>query len=468
MKSLMHSRFASVLLFVLSLGNAACKDLQIPNYNAQSITDLAQGATPAAVGTAATGLLVASRNFNTSSLASYLVLASEFGREGYDLDPSNGQHPIDRLDQIGTAEASYAGWGRAYTMIRQANIIIRALETAVGLTDQEKEAVRGFTKTMHALALHRVNNVFDNAGAPIDVDIPTSADAAPIVPNAQVKARIVQLLDEAKTHLAAGGTRFHFKLSPGFTGFDTPATFLKFNRALRARMAVYQQDWPTALTALSESFLDVGQPLTLGAYDAYSSNSGDLPNPLFDPTCRVLFSIPENETEAQLQTDGVTRDRRYVQKVQRIPGLGPAPAVRVIHGISVAHCFTMYGSASTSIPIIRNEELILLRAEARYNSADPGGALTDINFVRQNSGGLNPVGAFADATAFADELLYNRRYSLLWEGGHRWIDMRRYGRLAALPRALARHKIFPHLPLPLSECTPRQPAPAGCTYPAGI
>ncbi|MBI4419938.1 MAG: RagB/SusD family nutrient uptake outer membrane protein [Gemmatimonadetes bacterium] len=128
----------------------------------------------------------------------------------------------------------------------------------------------------------------------------------------------------------------------------------------------------------------------------------------------------------------------------------------------------MYDSPNAAIPIIRNEELILVRAEARWNTGDPAGALADINFVRTTSGGLPSLAGFASATAFVDELLYNRRYSMIWEGGHRWIDMRRYDRLAQLPRALARHKIFPYLPLPLSECTPRQPAPAGCTAPPGF
>ena len=35
--------------------------------------------------------------------------------------------------------------------------------------------------------------------------------------------------------------------------------------------------------------------------------------------------------------------------------------------------------------------------------------------------------------ALVNELLYNRRYSLLWEQGTRWIDARRFGLLAAPP-----------------------------------
>ncbi|NIM60897.1 MAG: RagB/SusD family nutrient uptake outer membrane protein, partial [Acidobacteria bacterium] len=80
------------------------------------------------------------------------------------------------------------------------------------------------------------------------------------------------------------------------------------------------------------------------------------------------------------------------------------------------------------IPIIRNEELILLRAEINIGMNLISDAADDINFIRVNSGGLDPR-TNLDATNILDELLKQRRYSLLFEGGHRWIDMRRYGRL---------------------------------------
>jgi hypothetical protein len=92
-----------------------------------------------------------------------------------------------------------------------------------------------------------------------------------------------------------------------------------------------------------------------------------------------------------------------------------------------------YPSPGTPIPLIKNEELILLRAEANIGLTDLGTALTDLNLVRQSSGGLPALGGLADQTAATDELLYNRLFSLLYEGGHRWIDLRRYGRLALSP-----------------------------------
>ena len=137
-------------------------------------------------------------------------------------------------------------------------------------------------------------------------------------------------------------------------------------------------------------------------------------------------------------------------------------------GIQVSSCFKLYPTSSTPIPIIRNEELILLRAEAELFTGDRTNALLDINLIRVNAGRLAPLAIDPGDPGMLNELLYNRRYSLMWEGAHRWVDARRFGRLALLPRTLPKHKIFPYLNLSVDECTPRSPQPPGCTPPPGI
>jgi hypothetical protein len=95
-------------------------------------------------------------------------------------------------------------------------------------------------------------------------------------------------------------------------------------------------------------------------------------------------------------------------------------------------------------------------------------ALADLNLIRTVSGGLAPiasvpgVGGTYSGDLLLDELLYNKRYSLVYEYGQRWVDLRKYKLLQTLPKALPAHKIFDHLPIPSTECSSRSPAPAGC------
>jgi len=107
--------------------------------------------------------------------------------------------------------------------------------------------------------------------------------------------------------------------------------------------------------------------------------------------------------------------------------------------------------------LIINEELLLLRAEIRWNTGNRQGAIDDINLVRQHAGGLPPALLTAASTddAFITELLYNRLYSLMWTQGTRWIDARRYNRTAALPRDRAGDVVHPYMLVPVGECDAR-------------
>jgi hypothetical protein len=144
-----------------------------------------------------------------------------------------------------------------------------------------------------------------------------------------------------------------------------------------------------------------------------------------------------------------------------------ADNVLTVQGLSSDKLVTVYNSASAAVPIIRNEELILLRAEANLGLGNLAAVVTDINVIRTRAGGLAPYGGALTASAVLDELLYNRRYSLYFEG-HRWIDLRRHNRLATLPRDQATHRVFTAFPFPADECLARTPQPAaGCTPVSG-
>jgi hypothetical protein len=269
----------------------------------------------------------------------------------------------------------------------------------------------------------------------------------------------VDLLEEGRAHLLNAGPDFSFPLSEGFEDFDAPVSFIRFNRAIRARVAVYLDDWAGALTALSGSFLDTGAPLSLGAYHVFSAGAGDILNNLFDPEGRALNAHPSLRTDAQLRANG-ERDLRFQAKVQ------PRAAPVTTFGITTDVLFSVYNSPTAPVPIIRNEELILLRAEANLGLNNIALALQDLNLVRTTSGGLPAYAGPQTAAAVLDALLYEKRYSLLFEG-HRWIDLRHYGKLGTLPKDLPAHKIFSKFPLPRAECIIRATPPAGCALETG-
>ncbi len=85
-------------------------------------------------------------------------------------------------------------------------------------------------------------------------------------------------------------------------------------------------------------------------------------------------------------------------------------------------------SNTAPIPFIRNEELILIYAEAQARLGNTGEATRAIDIAR-NTWGLADYDGATDTESLIEEVLFQRRYSLWSEGGHRWIDLRRSDRL---------------------------------------
>jgi hypothetical protein len=167
---------------------------------------------------------------------------------------------------------------------------------------------------------------------------------------------------------------------------------------------------------------------------------------------------------ASIAADAQAGDLRLARKVIDIPEVQDQAS----QGATTDKAFIIYNSLEAPLPIIRNEELILLRAEANLGlgGAAADDALDDINLIRQRSGGLAPIGLGAwqalTADEQLDELLYNKRYSLLFEG-HRWIDMRRYDKLDELPLDVPQFVVHEMYPFPVRECDARVPPPSqGC------
>jgi hypothetical protein len=304
---------------------------------------------------------------------------------------------------------------------------------------------------------------------PIDVDKPITEPPSPFVSFAYAEAAVSALLDEALADLQAGGAAFPFTVAPGFTGVTTPATFAQVNRALAAKVLVHRATflsctacWSQASTAMDASFVtSAGLPgsLATGVYYAYSTAAGEPRNPVSENiTINRTWVHPSIVTGAQLRGNGEP-DLRLTTKVTE------APTPRTLNNLTGTHKPTMFNLASnptvadqgTDIAWIKNEELLLLRAEIRWNNGNKGGAIDDLNLVRQHAGGLGATTLTAGSpdADFVTELLYNRLYSLMWEQGTRWIDARRYNRLTDLPVDRAGDSRYTNMLVPAGECDAR-------------
>ncbi len=452
--TVLASRACMGALLVLSLLTTACSnDLTVPNFNNPAREDLTGSPTTQTVSAATQGIISGHRGLKSGLVGRLGV----WGREYYDLRPEEPRPYTDALvDPIDPVNGGLYFSGQ-YTQIAHINTVIAAAEAAEGLAEAERRSIQGFAKTFKADAYWQLIMARPaGVGLPLDPNPDPNGELTPISSEAEVYQFILDLYDEALADLNAGGSSFPFSVPSGLSDFDTPTSFAELNRALKTRALKYLSRWSEVQATLPATFIDAGGDLDAGAYFDYSTISGDATNGLFGDVNR--YAHPRVRGDAQMQPGGEI-DQRALDKTVPIQ-------TTTIFGITVTERMDVYTSLTAPLPWITNDDLLLMRAEARLATGDRAGAIDDVNAVRTGAGGLEPLPADFSGDLL-EEILYNRYMSLLFEGGFHYFDMRQYDKLDDLPRALPDHKVYPGFPYPTNECLARSLGsgdPACATY----
>jgi len=448
---------------------AACANFDVTNPNQPTLDDLLANPTRAKLSAAATGLFSRSR----SEITSFIWRVGSMGREGINLAGNN--QPDYQEPYFGPLSPSGFGgalWQSRYALIRDANTYLEALGKSGDLSSGEKAVGQAMAETLKGLAFMYIIETRAKLGAPVDVGRAIDAAPAPFVSEDSVYGYAIGLFNDAYGKLQSNAAlAFPFALPPGYSGFDTPASFGQFVRALTAKAYVLRATagcgaacYTSALTALNTSFIDGTNAAQLqkGVYFNFSNAAGDQANDLSEPLGGVRYFADSLILYQRVQRNGTTPDLRLTSKT----AAATADAPQSIAGVDITGTlkFTNYFSngqsdAAHPIPIIKNEELILLRAEAEWFASAPSRAqaVADLDFVRASSGGLGPSGLTATSTdaAFVSALLYEREFSLLWEQGTTWIDARRFNRMSTIPLGVTNGSVPTVMPIPSAECAAR-------------
>ncbi|MFC0772879.1 RagB/SusD family nutrient uptake outer membrane protein [Terrimonas alba] len=424
-------------LFFLVLMWTSCEVEPILDPNNPSISGITQNASLGEIQNLVVGTEATMRN----DINFYFDGVSVIGREYYRYSTSD---PRFTSDLLGKGSATLDNntfyttnpFDARYRVVKNTNILIEALtNTKAAITDAQRKAAIAYAKTVKAHELLLVfNQQYDNG---IRVDVADPDNLGPFLSKDESLNAIQSLLDEANADLKGNAALFPFSTT---LYSNTASEFSKFNRALAARIAIYRKDWALANTTLTESFYDLNGDFKKGVYYLYSTAGGDLLNPMFFP----LNTPPAEARVVQptFITDAAAGDTRLNKAPKRT-------STAAQDDLSSDYDFFVYKSNVDPIPIIRNEELILIYAEVQAQLGNTANATSAINKIR-NAASLGNYGGATDLNSLITEILKQRRYSLFGEG-HRWIDMRRYDRLSQLPIDRPGDDVWPQFPRPATE-----------------
>lgn len=432
--------------FIMTVGCNFLDVEEVIDPNNPSSAGVLKDATRGELQNMVTGLESRHRGY----VANTTQLFGSFGRETWNFFASDPRFTIDWLGQEDITEpypnffSSGGTYNTPYQAIKQANLLIESVDNTTSISDAEKNSYLGFAKTIQAFQyLIPLNGQYQNG---IRIDVADPLNPGPFLSYDATLDRILSLLDEAYSNLNSSPAELPFRLTDGFGEFATAEGLKQVNRAIKARASIYAEDFPGALNALDDSFMDLTagvESMNRGVSHVFG-NPPDSFNPLFYPlnanTNQIMVVHPsmiEDAEAGDLRVENKFFQRTILVSNSNVPEDAEYQDAR-------------FESNSSSIPYLRNEELILIYAEAlaqRGQGTDILDAQSAINLIR-GTWNLPPV-TLTTLEEAIDQVLFERRYSLWAEGGHRWIDARRYNRLDEIPNRYGR--VFTQLARPTSE-----------------
>lgn len=437
-----------IILFVLTISIfASCTDNLIsidqpgeltPEQTFQTVDDLQQGLN--GVYNAVSGSAVIS--FNS-------IFTDEVSIGFSNTNPSN---PLFEFNMDTNSSYVYSIWSNSLRIINFANRVIEAapnVETKSVSEAREKDNVLAQCHILRAYAHFQLLTYFsedltdDEALGCQKMDfVPTVYQEIPRSKNGEV----YQLINE--------DLAFVSKLTTNKDNSNTNYISEDMVKALRARIALYREDYVTALELSNQ--LIASYPLTTRSTSASSSDYVKLWKDLTVTNDEVIFRLRRafagNESIGQawavndatfsgypqwemstdlfnlLYQEGVSLSLQNDIRANATI----ATSSKVAEGIIV---LTKYPGTSdrplmNDYKVFRSSEMYFVKAEALANSADFAGVastLQEINNVRFKKSPIIPVPA--DAKAAWTEILKQRRMELCFEG-FRWVDLKRLGKKA--------------------------------------
>lgn len=415
--------FASLLLLA-----SACKE----PLSAPTEDNLVAGAA-IPVQNLVTGVLAQDRSITSSF--SYLLYPESMARNALRPDPNEPRYIADILSTTADPSAfiGSSGWNGYYTTIRAVNQVLTS-PTVGGLQSGDKNAVLGLVQTVKAISYLRLIQLRDSLGMSIQTEAITTPD--PIRTKAAVLTYTSALLDSAYANLTASGVSATVPVTmpSGYKlngDFSTTANLAKFNRGLKGETEVYRlldHQSPcatcaaTAITALNIALAGVPQTaagLQFGpTYEYNPSAPESFPYPLAD---QRIYVTDNWVTSAQASDARLSKVSQSATPSLTNGGLC-AP-------LTYKSNLTLSTNQTRPLQIRRAAFWYLLRAQAEARSGALPAATADVNVVHTVEGGLPALATFASQAEAQTAILYEMRYSLLFEGPYYLTALRQYSAL---------------------------------------
>jgi hypothetical protein len=429
------TRFSRRLLLPALLGLGSCNFLDVGPPPTQVVdTTVYSADASASAGVLGIYIGLTSRGTAVPGIANDAALSTFLGLAADELLYATTTYDEYRLNQVNPAgNGPSLLWSQAYTNIYQCNTAVAGLTASTTLTASLKTQLLGEVKFLRAFNYFYLANIFGDVPLVLSTDYAANSTLGRTA-KADVYAQVVNDLLDAQKSLGTA-----YPVANERTRVNQAAA-----TALLARVYLYQQNWAAAETqataVLAQSTLYSLPALNLTFLTSSPEAIWQLrrAGTVSTNTAEAAYFVPASLTVAPTATYQLTNtlynafgtpDNRRTTWTNSYAVAGTTYRYPFKYQQRVATASA--GAATEYSVVLRLAEQYLIRAEARIRQGNLATGIADLNAVRARAGAT----ALPTTLSSADALLAveNERWlELFTEWGHRWFDLIRTGRVAAV------------------------------------
>ena len=327
-------------------------------------------------------------------------------------------------------------WGQPYSAIYKANALIEGLQGYSGVTDSVKNELIGEAEFVRALCNFYLVNLFDGVPEVRTINFSETSLLPRLSPGAKYN-QIIADLNDAKNRLSAD-----FSVGKGQRIIPNRGAAT----ALLSRAYLYVNDYAKAVEQSTELINQQNLYRLVSIRDIFLKNSPE-----------AIWQLQQDNTGLSIAYNATYEGFRFIPS-------SPTANPFVVLRSSTVQSFRMEDlrrswidsatyrntkyyfpskykvGAAQAVPngniteyymVFRLAEQYLIRAEAYLNLNRLSDAIADINVIRARAG-LAPLSQNIPADSLRQVVEDERRYELIAEWGHRWLDLKRTKRASTV------------------------------------
>lgn len=412
-------KYTSIFSFFLLLGITSCDnalDVDLPSNQLSSESVYASEPTAEAAVNGIYQSMVADFFYNR--------VHTVLGETADELVPRTGIANIYSSNEIPETDGTInANWGELYKTIYNANNVIEGLTKSTSINAVKSKQWIAEAKFLRAYSYFYLTNLWGNVPLVLTTDVDVSA----LLPQSSQETVYTQIL-----------------LDLTDASKDLPTDYKNYDQeriratkwaaeALLARVNLYLERWNEASNHASAVINETG---TFGLITGLT----DTNSPFIADNKESILQIPYFNVDYTYEGSSVftTGGTLLLRKGNALFETGDARKTNwtidindrlgVFLGIAPHKYQNDFGdSPSERSTLLRLAELYLIRAEARVKSNDITGAQQDINAIRNRA--LLDNTTVTNPNQLLDLIALERQREFFAENGHRWLDLKRTGKL---------------------------------------